>query len=880
MDTRSELWSKHKGPNNAYPLLAHLLDSATIAGALYDLWLRDGLRAILAEALGPKTRNLIQCIVGLHDVGKAIPLFQLRPYDTTEEWDTIRETINSSKRYLAAHSPRSSLYKYTNETARRHERWSALDIQGSLPVPKSRAEDYWLSLVLNGHHGRFTYQTDAKKSENLIRELKQTGWAAAQHDLTECVMSACKISRNDLPKKLDPTVAILLSGLVVLADRIASGESFVKSGFALLEKTSEALEKPEIWISLRSSQATERIHRTLGIYTSWESAQDAKKAILGGRALRPIQQEALEAEDGLWSVMTTTGSGKTEAALLRHSTRNERLIFLLPTQATSNAIMKRVQKAYKDTANVASLAHGLASIEEFYQQPLSIYDDEAHNSKTIDAPSGLYPSSFVRAGAARLFAPVCVGTIDQALAAALPGKWLHFRLLAMANAHVVIDEVHTLDAYQTKLLEELLPWLARTNTRVTFLTATMPSSQRELLIKAYARKELDLPKTIFPSIDSFSCDSYRSTMLATDSLKTDTELVEASFDDLISSHVKWQKHVRNSYPNARIGIICNTVKRAQAVAKQIKNNGEKTVVVLHSRMSAEHRRKATEALLSLVGPDGTGESVTVVGTQAIEASLDIDLDFLNSEICPAPSLIQRAGRLWRHSDPMRMYRCKDLTQRRLTVTLIESDKPYHHLPYLSAEIRRTANWLRRHSSFNIPGDAQSFIDSSYVSFEDAVSNEDFEALSDQTVKAIKGEANRAQLQKALDANAQASDFNSLTTANDVNEARTRLIDEGRQYRLILGSQNPSSLPGAWRYGSDELIAILSRDQDSVREAMRASMPIALSAPHAKYLHDQGMVSLENARSLLAGYHFLPRAERFYDPLNGFVIPEHSDGEPS
>ncbi|MDK6900567.1 CRISPR-associated helicase/endonuclease Cas3, partial [Streptococcus agalactiae] len=91
---------------------------------------------------------------------------------------------------------------------------------------------------------------------------------------------------------------------------------------------------------------------------------------------------------------------------------------------------------------------------------------------------------------------------------------------------------------------------------------------------------------------------------------------------------------------------------AQKVAKEI---GEHTII-LHSRMTAEHRRQNAELLEKTIGPDKKGEGLTVVGTQAIEASLDIDLDVMRTELCPAPSLIQRAGRVWRREDINRSLR--------------------------------------------------------------------------------------------------------------------------------------------------------------------------------------------------------------------------------
>ncbi|CAB1047953.1 hypothetical protein FRC0546_02097 [Corynebacterium diphtheriae] len=78
MNPHEELWAKQKGLAKPYPLLAHLLDSAAVAGALWDHWLRQDLRQMFIEELGSNAREIIQFVVGSHDIGKATRYFNIK----------------------------------------------------------------------------------------------------------------------------------------------------------------------------------------------------------------------------------------------------------------------------------------------------------------------------------------------------------------------------------------------------------------------------------------------------------------------------------------------------------------------------------------------------------------------------------------------------------------------------------------------------------------------------------------------------------------------------------------------------------------------------------------------------------------------------------
>jgi CRISPR-associated endonuclease/helicase Cas3 len=128
-------------------------------------------------------------------------------------------------------------------------------------------------------------------------------------------------------------------------------------------------------------------------------------------------------------------------------------------------------------------------------------------------------------------------------------------------------------------------------------------------------------------------------------------------------------------------VVCNTVARAQEMYLQIRDvlHAQKQsteVLLLHSRFTEEHRRAKQERLEKELGKncwDGNtytrGSDLIVVATQVVEVGLDISVRTLHSEIAPANSIIQRAGR------------CARFAQQNGTVHLYPLANDLKHLPY-------------------------------------------------------------------------------------------------------------------------------------------------------------------------------------------------------
>ncbi|HEC03954.1 MAG TPA: CRISPR-associated helicase Cas3', partial [Phycisphaerales bacterium] len=108
-------------------------------------------------------------------------------------------------------------------------------------------------------------------------------------------------------------------------------------------------------------------------------------------------------------------------------------------------------------------------------------------------------------------------------------------------------------------------------------------------------------------------------------------------------------------------VVCNTVDRSIEIFKHFKDNlQEAECILFHARTLKMWRRKREEEVLLKFGKgskqaDGTyinpqrPKRAVLVATQVIEQSLDLDFDLMVSEIAPIDLLLQRAGRLQRHT---------------------------------------------------------------------------------------------------------------------------------------------------------------------------------------------------------------------------------------
>ena len=409
-----------------------------------------------------------------------------------------------------------------------------------------------------------------------------------------------------------------------------------------------------------------------------------------------------------------TGSGKTEAALilahrLMGAHQAQGLYLGLPTMATANAMLGRLVKAdgdeqpYRrlfaepDAASVV-LAHSRSSFQKAFRS-LDFVDITADPSvdenSEDDAERGRAQCAAWLADSRKkaLLASVGVGTVDQALVGVLPSKHQSLRLLGLGTKVLIVDEVHAYDEYVSHVLENLLRFQAALGGSAVLLSATLTKRLRQRFSTAFREGMLPPkiergyrpPAPVVLSDDAFPLATHLSPAMedtpaeqpigARRGASREAEVEFFSIENVAPSPKKtFSERVSAARKTAEDDVcvrlfevaqaegcacwIRNTVDDARKVYGRLKDEAPAGVEVrlLHSRFALDDRLSIEEDVLGHFGKDSTRAKRSgqiLVATQVVEQSLDLDFDYMVSDLAPIDLLIQRAGRLHRHERTFR-----------------------------------------------------------------------------------------------------------------------------------------------------------------------------------------------------------------------------------
>lgn len=313
-------------------------------------------------------------------------------------------------------------------------------------------------------------------------------------------------------------------------------------------------------------------------------------------SLTSIQIQAKNEDDDIL-IFGATGSGKTEAGLLwSHNidkNKDKKLFYILPFTASINAMYKRLKSEKFDIGMLHSKAQYFLSKELSNDSIKFEYQMFKYFTKTIT-----------------------VSTMHQVFKAMFNCKFNEMMLSVYKNSIFIIDEIHCFDEKELAILLNTLKYLKDNfNIRICIMSASIPTILLNLI-----KEELCIDKVLRMSYDENNKIKRHKIYYKEKYIEDDIENIKECYED-----------------NKSLIICTNTVKKAQDMYESLKAFVDiDDIILLHSAFNQRDRERIEKQIHN---------KKVLVGTQAIEVSLDIDFDEMFTEISPIDSQIQRWGRV-------------------------------------------------------------------------------------------------------------------------------------------------------------------------------------------------------------------------------------------
>jgi CRISPR-associated endonuclease/helicase Cas3 len=658
MNAYSFLWAKadKKDSSKVHRLVYHLIDVGQVALVMWNKALDKETKRKFCEWLKcdeETAGRTLAFLISLHDLGKASPTFQLKI-----KYQQIIDEIRKAGFWLPKnHPPESSPHGVVST-------W----ILGSL-LPKmlniSDSNATMIAIALGGHHGTWPTPPQRFGVNSNDKGNADSSWDTARQELVQAMIEvfnpALEFSLPEEQEELN-IMLTLFSGFTSVADWVGS----MTEHFPYEKSVNLPIDGLDGYV-VRSAKSAEKALDQLGWF-GWQA--DGKTLTfnemfpfeMNSVQAKVVQEAGKISQPALLILESPTGSGKTEAALYTADIwlqfqSGHGIYIAMPTQATSNQMHKRTKdfllKRYPDEKNLNfHLVHGGALLDDKKPVEAQGVSDEDNQDKT---EGGVRAETWFLPRKRTLLAPFGVGTVDQALMSVLQTRHFFVRMFGLQNKVVVFDEVHAYDTYMSELFKRLLTWLRQIGVSVILLSATLPEKTRRELTAAYlGEKDVNLPPAKYPRLTIASKEGVQSIPLESPSSRK----VQLEWSDVAPVLIveKLKDALRNGGCAA---VICNRVQRAQDVYNEIKQAGlvsEEDLILFHARFPFQWRNDIEKLVLGKFGKGKDGsenpnrpKKSIVVATQVIEQSLDLDFDYMISDIAPVDLLIQRAGRLHRHS---------------------------------------------------------------------------------------------------------------------------------------------------------------------------------------------------------------------------------------
>ncbi|MCK5665568.1 MAG: CRISPR-associated helicase Cas3', partial [Thiotrichaceae bacterium] len=307
-----------------------------------------------------------------------------------------------------------------------------------------------------------------------------------------------------------------------------------------------------------------------------------------------------------------------------------------------------------------------------------------------------------------------VATVDQILMGVLGIKHQFIRSFGTRKSVLILDEIHSFDAYMYGLIEKVLKGQHEAFSSVILLSATLPVHLKKLLLDSY---QGEVRSDAYPLITQI--DLYGKTSTFEAEQKPEEKQVQSKVwfsPKQLPNAEQCQQLIDWAEAGAMVGVICNTVKDAQLIYSVLSAKTKITIDLFHARYTVADRLRIEDYVLNKYGKKAKRKGGLLIATQVIEQSLDLDFDVLISQIAPIEFLMQRMGRLWRHdrlaNDTELAFRATVINQP-LFITLCPFLKEveenfqtgYAGSGFVYKNIRvlyRTQKYLETHTKFSFP----------------------------------------------------------------------------------------------------------------------------------------------------------------------------------
>ena len=391
-----------------------------------------------------------------------------------------------------------------------------------------------------------------------------------------------------------------------------------------------------------------------------------------GRRPRGLQSAVFELplspKGSLTLLEAETGAGKTEAALswfwrLFQDSQVDGMYFALPTRTAATQLHARVLAAVRSMfideesrPAVVLAVPGYLQVDEGHGHRLPgfkvLWNDSESERWRFRGWAAENPKRYL-AGA------IVVGTIDQALLSTLEVGHSHLRAFSLGRNLLVVDEVHASDTYMTRLLTSVLARHRAMQGHALLLSATLGSTAKEQLFSQALTEKVSLeqahavPYPLFTHRTAWAAPDHRVAGVSPTSKHVRVELKpwSAHPSAVVAEALSCARR------GARVVILRNTVRdclETQKALEQLECGGlafsfAGLRVPHHARYTRADRMALDGQLETHLGETARKGGCVLVATQTIQQSLDLDADILFTDLCPMDVLLQRVGRLHRHT---------------------------------------------------------------------------------------------------------------------------------------------------------------------------------------------------------------------------------------